>query len=69
MQFYIEKHHWHLLISQVYVVKNGEILELIKDELKQYKGYIKLKVIADKEEYKFYYSGKGLKGKGFRSEL
>ena len=50
-----DKHH-----LQLYVMKNGEILELIQDELKHYKGYIKLKVMADKEEYKFYYSLKGM---------
>ena len=52
---------------QVYAIKNGEILELIKDELKQYKGHIKLKVIADKEHYKFYYSLKGIDFKLFAS--
>ena len=50
-----DKHH-----LQLYVMKNGEILELIQDELKQYRGYIRLKVMADKEEYKFYYSLKGM---------
>ena len=45
---------------QAYVVKNGEILEIIKDELKQYKGNIKFKVIAEKDIYKLYYSSKGI---------
>ena len=45
---------------QAYVVKNGEILELIKDELKQYKGNTKFKVIAEKDIYKLYYSSKGM---------
>ena len=45
---------------QAYVVKNGEILELIKDELKQYKGNMKFKVIAEKDIYKLYYSSKGM---------
>ena len=45
---------------QAYVVKNGEILELIKDQLKQYKGNIKLKVIADKDVFRLYYSLKGM---------
>ena len=45
---------------QAYVVKNGEILESIKDQLKQYKGYIKFKVIAYKDEYKLFYSLKGI---------
>ena len=57
-----DKHH-----LQVYVVKNGEILELIKDELKQYKGNIKLKVIAYKDVYKLYYSLKGMHFKLFTS--
>ena len=52
---------------QVYVIKNGEILKLVQDELKQYKGYIKLKVIADKQEYKFYYSLEGMYFKLFTS--
>ena len=45
---------------QAYVVKNGEILESIKEQLKQYKGYIKFKVIAYKDEYKLFYSLKGI---------
>ena len=44
-----------------------QILELVQDELKQYKGYIKLKVIADKQEYKFYYSLEGMYFKLFTS--
>ena len=52
---------------QVYVIKNGEILELIKDELGQYKGNIKFKVIADKDVYKLYYSLKGMHFKLFTS--
>ena len=32
----------------------------IKEEFKQYKGYIKFKVIADKDVYKLYYSTKGM---------
>jgi alpha-N-arabinofuranosidase len=57
-----DKHH-----LQAYVVKEGKTSELIQDELKQYKGQIKLKVIADKEEYKFYYSLKGIDFKLFTS--
>ena len=52
---------------QVYAIKNGEILELIKDELRQYKGNIKFKVIADKDVYKLYYSLKGMDFKLFTS--
>ena len=52
---------------QVYAIKNGEILELIKDELRQYKGNIKFKVIADKDVYKLYYSLKGMDFKLFAS--
>ena len=52
---------------QVYAIKNGEILELIKDELRQYRGNIKFKVIADKDVYKLYYSLKGMDFKLFAS--
>ena len=52
----IKKGDKHYL--QAYVMKNGEILELIKDELRLYKGNIKFKVIADKDVYKLYYSTK-----------
>ena len=48
-----DKHH-----LQAYVVKKGEILEIIKKELKQYQGNIKFKVIAEKNLYKLYYSTK-----------
>ena len=43
---------------QAYVVKKGEILTSVKKELKQYKGNIKFKVIAEKNLYKLYYSTK-----------
>ena len=52
---------------QVYAIKNGEILELIKDELRQYRGNIKFKVIADKDVYKLYYSLKGMDFRLFTS--
>ena len=45
---------------QSYVVKKGEILTSLKQELKQYKGNIKFKVIAEKDLYKLYYSTKGI---------
>ena len=57
-----DKHH-----LQAYVVKKGKILESITDELKHYKGHIKLKVIADKDVYKLYYSLKGMHFKLFAS--
>jgi len=59
----IKKGDKHYL--QAYVMKNGEILELIKDELRLYKGNIKFKVIADKDVYKLYYSLKGMHFKLF----
>ena len=45
---------------QSYVVKKGEILTSLKQELKQYKGNIKFKVIAEKDLYKLHYSTKGI---------
>ena len=36
------------------------IWKLIKDELKQYKGNTKFKVIAEKDIYKLYYSSEGM---------
>ena len=44
---------------QAYVVKNGELISTKKEHLKQFKGQIKFKVIADKEAYKLYFSIKG----------
>ncbi len=44
---------------QAYVVKNGELISTKKEQLEQFKGQIKFKVIADKEAYKLYFSTKG----------
>jgi alpha-N-arabinofuranosidase len=44
---------------QAYIVKNGELLAIIKEHLGQYEGNIKLKVIANKDAYKLYYSTRG----------
>ena len=44
---------------QAYVVKNGELISTLKEHVGQYKGHIKLKVIADKDTYKLYYSTTG----------
>jgi len=49
------KHH-----LQAYVVKNGEIISIIKENLEQFRGQIKFKVIADKDAYKLYFSTKGI---------
>ena len=44
---------------QAYVVKNGELISTKKEHLKQFKGQIKFKVIADREAYKLYFLTKG----------
>ena len=44
---------------QAYVVKNGELISTLKEHFGQYKGHIRLKVIADKDTYKLYYSTTG----------
>ena len=44
---------------QAYVVKKGELISTKKEHLKQFKGQIKFKVIADREAYKLYFLTKG----------
>ena len=44
------------LVGAVILDKNGELIATIKQHLGQYHGNIKLKVIANKDAYKLYYS-------------
>ena len=46
------------IFLQAYVLKNGKLVKDFKEQLNQYNGHIKFKIISDKDSYKLYYSTK-----------